>query len=106
MTVRFVWNPARVERMTVLVVPPEPPPGSDVPSWSGAKPPTAYEAGRELRGRVLEANAAAGTLTVEVDGRRETFLADPRDLRTLRKDARVVIVTGEDGRVASVRQER
>lgn len=108
MTVQFTWDPGRVERVLVLAVPPEARPGGGydaeaAPSWGGAKPQPAYDAGRELAARVLEVNVAAGTLTAEVEGQPRTFLADPRDLRVVRKGERVVLVTGENGRLASVR---
>jgi hypothetical protein len=111
MTVRFKWSPDRVDRILVLAVPPGARPGGGYdavapPSWGGARPAPAYEAGRELRGRVLEANVAAGTLTAEVDGRPRSFVADPRDLRPLRRGERVVLLTGEDGRLAAVRPEQ
>lgn len=111
MTVQFKWHPDGVDRLLVLQVPPDARPGAGyeqaaAPSWGGAGPATAYEAGREIRARVVDVNVAAGTLTVEVDGRPQAFLADPRDLRGLRKGVRVVLVTGEGGRLASVRPEK
>ena len=110
MTVQFKWGP-QVDRVRVLAVPPGARPGgvyedAESPSWGGAKPTQVYEAGRELTGRVLDVNVAAGTLTVEVEGRSQTFLADPRDLRALGKGARVVLVTGDGGRLTSVRPAR
>ena len=111
MTVQFRWSPERVDRVLVLEVPPGARPGGGydepaAPSWSGAAPAPAYDAGRELTGRVLEVNVAAGTVTIEVEGRRESFLADPPDLRGLRKGERVVLRTGENGRVASLRRAK
>jgi hypothetical protein len=108
MSVEFKWDPERVDRVLVLTVPDgaRPRGGYDQPaepSWSGPKPTAAYEAGRELPASVLEVSVAAGTLTAEVEGRSQTFLADPRDLRALRKGERVVLVTGEGGRLAAVR---
>src|SRR5262245_48835138 len=108
MTVQFRWKPDGLERVLVLQVPPDARPGGGYdepapPSWGGTKPLPAYEPGRQLRGRVIDVNAAAGTLTAEVEGRPQTFLADPPDLRALRKGERVVLVTGEDGRLVSVR---
>jgi hypothetical protein len=108
MTVQLTWDPDRVDRVLVLAVPPDARPGGGYddpvePSWGGAKPPPLYEAGRELPARVLDVSVAAGTLTAEVEGRPQTFLADPRDLRTVRKGERVVLVTGENGRLLSVR---
>ncbi len=109
MTVEFKWSPGRIDRVLVLAVPPQARPGGGddeaaAPSWSGAAPPPAYEAGRELAGRVVDVNVAAGTVTVEVEGRPTGFLADPRDLRGLRKGERVVLITGENGRLASLRR--
>ena len=52
---------------------------------------------------MIDVHVAAGTLTAEVEGRSETFLADPRDLRGLRKGERVLLVIGEGGRAVSVR---
>jgi hypothetical protein len=109
MTVEFKWRPDRVDRVVVLAVPPTARPGGGYdeaapPSWSGAAPTPDYDAGRELTGRVLDVNVAAGIVTVELNGRPTGFLADPRDLRGLRKGERVVLLTGENGRLASLRR--
>jgi hypothetical protein len=108
MTVEFKWAPQRVAGLHVLAVPETAQPGggydtASAPSWGGAKGLPAYEAGRELRGRVVSVNVAGGTLTVAIEGREQAFLADPRDLRALTKGAQVVMVTGDDGRLVSVR---
>lgn len=107
MTVEFKWG-TNVASLLVMAVPPGARRGggyesAEGPSWSGAKGLPVYEAGRELRGRVVRVNVAGGTLTANVEGKDQTFLADPRDLRALAAGTQVVMVTGEDGRLASLR---
>jgi hypothetical protein len=108
MAVAFRWDPKRVDRIQVVAVPPDARPGGgteapDTPSWGGARPSAAYEAGRELEARVVAVNVAGGRLTVSVDGREQVFLGAAADLRGLARGDRVVLVIGEDGRLASVR---
>jgi hypothetical protein len=111
MTVQFEWDPRGIRRVRVLEVPPDARPGGgyDVPappSWGGAKALPDYEAGREFVARILGVNAAGGSFDADVDGRRQTFLADVRDLRSLRVGGWYALVTGEGGRVVSVRPTR
>ena len=111
MTVQFKWDSHRIASVLVLAAPEAAKPGGgyETPaaaSWGGAKGLPAYDAGLELPAVVVEVNVAAGTLTAEVDGRTQAFVADPRDLRELRKGERVVLTTGEGGRLAAVRPAR
>ena len=111
MSVQFRWDPRRVDRILVLAVPSGARPGGGYderyePSWGGARPSVVREAGLELRAVVTAVDVAAGTLGARVDGSDEVFLGAPSDLRGLRKGDRVVLVTGEGGRLASVRVDR
>lgn len=110
MTVQFEWDPREIRRVRVLEVPPDARPGGgydvpETPSW-GAKALPGDETGRELVARIVGVNAAGGTFEAEVDGRRQTFLADVRDVRALRVGGWYALVTGEGGRVVSVRPTR
>lgn len=109
MSVQFRWDPRRVDRVLVLSAPEAARPGGgllepDTPSWGGPKGTAAYEAGRELDATVIDVDVAAGTLTARVEGREETFLGAPDDLRGLARDDRVVLTTGEGGRLVEVRR--
>lgn len=111
MSVQFRWDPRRVDRVLVLSAPEGARPGAglvepEAPSWGGVKGTSAYEAGREIAAIVVAVDVAAGRLTAQVDGREETFLGAPDDLRRLAKDDRVVLTTGEGGRIVAVRPQR
>jgi hypothetical protein len=111
MIVQFRWDPRRVDRVLVLSAPEGARPGGGLvepaaASWGGIKGTATYEAGHELRAVVVAVDAAAGTLSARVDGRVETFLGAPDDLRDLARGDRVVLTTGDAGRVVGVRRER